>query len=298
MRRVLIVNPMATGVTGPRTAAVTAALAAAGPIETLVTEGPGHATELARSCDDCSAVYVFAGDGGFNEAVNGLQGAIPAGFIPGGATSVLPRALGLPPDPVEAARRVARAERRRRISLGRVTYEGAPDGRRFTFCAGLGLDAELVRAVDARGRRDGKRPRDLAFVAELCSQLWHRRGLIPASLEIDGHGRCALAVVTNCDPYTYAGPLAVRPTPRSRFELGLDLLALPEVRPRDLARLAWWLLAHPVQERSDRAIAVHDADRLAVGCDAPTALQVDGEDMGDVTWASFEAERDALTVLV
>ena len=65
VRRVLIVNPIATGVTGARTAAVTAELAAGGPIETLVTEGPGHAAELARGCADCSAIYVFAGDGGF-----------------------------------------------------------------------------------------------------------------------------------------------------------------------------------------------------------------------------------------
>jgi diacylglycerol kinase family enzyme len=43
---------------------------------------------------------------------------------------------------------------------------------------------------------------------------------------------------------------------------------------------------------------VHDADELRVVCDAPTPLQADGEDLGDVTEATFEAERDALQVLL
>ena len=36
----------------------------------------------------------------------------------------------------------------------------------------------------------------------------------------------------------------------------------------------------------------------SVRCDRPLPLQVDGEDLGDVTEAVFEAERDAVTVLV
>ena len=41
------------------------------------------------------AVYVFAGDGTFNEALNGSRRThVPLGFLPGGGTSVLPRALG------------------------------------------------------------------------------------------------------------------------------------------------------------------------------------------------------------
>jgi hypothetical protein len=35
-----------------------------------------------------------------------------------------------------------------------------------------------------------------------------------------------------------------------------------------------------------------------VACDRPQPLQVDGEDLGDVEHAVFEAEREAVTVLV
>jgi diacylglycerol kinase family enzyme len=43
---------------------------------------------------------------------------------------------------------------------------------------------------------------------------------------------------------------------------------------------------------------VHDADELTVRADRPVPLQVDGEDLGDVEEAQFEAERSALRVLV
>jgi hypothetical protein len=41
----------------------------------------------------------------------------------------------------------------------------------------------------------------------------------------------------------------------------------------------------------------HDLDRIHVACDRPLPLQADGEDLGDVTDAVFEAERSAITVL-
>ena len=138
-----------------RVAEIRAALP--GDIEVRLTERRGHATDIARSAvaGEVDALYVFSGDGGFNEVLNGVDGTIPIGFLPGGNTSVLSRAR-------VAARSTARSSpvgrRTRRISLGRV------NGRRFGFSAGIGFDAELVRGVDALGRRsDGKRPGDLAF---------------------------------------------------------------------------------------------------------------------------------------
>jgi hypothetical protein len=37
---------------------------------------------------------------------------------------------------------------------------------------------------------------------------------------------------------------------------------------------------------------------VIVRCDVPLPLQADGEDLGDVSEAVFEAERDAISVLV
>lgn len=296
----LIVNPQASGVTPEVVAAVEREL---GDVETVLTRGPGHATELAAdACTWVDRIYVLSGDGGFNEAVNGLDGEVEVGFLPGGGTSVLPRVLGLPRDPVEAARALARSSAVRRISLGRVTAPSNSlllgQGRRFTFSAGIGLDAELVRAVDRLGRRpDGRRPGDVEFTRELLRLLAARRGRFRPALTVLGRGRAAFALVANCDPYSYVGRRALRVAPRARFELGLDLVAPKDVRARDLPQLAWWALVRPGQVRSPDVITLHDADAIEVECDGPMPLQLDGEDLGDVTGARFEAERDALSVV-
>jgi diacylglycerol kinase family enzyme len=286
----LIVNPHASRVTPELVAAVEREL---GDVETVVTAGRWHAAELAAAASERSErIYVFSGDGGFNEAVNGLGRDVAVGFIPGGGTSVTPRALGLPRDPVECARVLARSGRTRRISLGRV------GGRRFLFSAGLGLDAELVRRVDRMGRRSGRRPDDAAWAFTLGRILLARRGKLSPALTVLGRGRAAFALVANCDPYTYAGPLPVHVAPDARFELGLDLVAPVSLAPGRLPRAAWSVLVRPTHPRADWVIHVHDANELQVECDAPTPLQVDGEDLGDVTDAHFVAERAVLEVVV
>ena len=295
-RAVLIVNPFASRVTEVSTAAVEAALRRVADVTTIRTERPGHATELAGVLRvDLDAVVVFSGDGGFNEVVNGLRDPVPVGFVPGGGTSVLPRALGLPRDPVEAARVVAHAlasGTQRRISLGRV------NGRRFTFSAGIGLDGELVRRVDRAGRRsDGRRPGDAYFVWTVARLLVERRGRIEPALDIADHGRAAFALVANADPYSFAGPLPLRVAPGARFELGLDLVAPRSVEPGMLPRLLAYAVRGRGQTSARGVIYGHDLDRIEIRCDRPLPLQADGEDLGDVDYAVFEAERNAVTVL-
>jgi diacylglycerol kinase family enzyme len=289
----LIVNPQASGVTPELTLAVERELSARGKVETVLTERPLQAGELAEELGrKLERLYVFSGDGVYNEAVNGLTADIPVGFIPGGSTSVLPRALGLPRDPREAARLLARDATTRRISLGRV------NGRRFTFSAGLGLDADLVRRVDALGRDRGKRAGDVAFARTLLGMFAERRGRFDPQMEVVGVGPVAFALVANGSPYSYVGRVPLRLAPRASFEGGLDLVAPRQLRARTLPQVAWWAFAGRGQDRSAKVLYVHDADELQIVSAAPVPLQVDGEDLGDVTEAHFEAERAALQVLV
>src|SRR4249920_3789080 len=96
---VLVVNPFASSVTAPRVHTVESELGRVGTVRTLLTEHAEHGVELAREATGADALVVYAGDGGFNEVLNGLEDEIPVGFLPGGRTNVLPRALGLPRDP-------------------------------------------------------------------------------------------------------------------------------------------------------------------------------------------------------
>ena len=295
MKVTLIVNPYASAVSEARVRAVEHALARVAATTTLLTERAGHGIELAAAADG-DALVVLSGDGGFNEALNGAPAGLPLGFLPGGGTSVLSRALGLPRDSAAAARQVAEAleaGRTRTISVGRV------NGRRFGFSAGIGLDAELVRRVDELGRReDGRRPGDTAFIRSALRLVAEHHGRFEPELDVRGHGRAAFALVANTDPYTYAGSIPIHVAPVARFELGLDLFAPERVRAATLPRL----LRHIVSGRSSAGprgvVYGHDLDRIEIVCDRPLPLQADGEDLGDVTEAVFEAERSALTVLI
>ena len=295
MEVVLIVNPYASAVSEARVRVVEAELGRVAQVRTLLTERPGHAVELA-AVEDADAVVVFSGDGGFNEVLNGAPAGVPLGFLPGGGANVLSRALGLRRDPAAAARQVGEAlaaGRTRTISVGRV------NGRRFGFSAGIGLDAELVRRVDALGRRDdGKRPGDTAFVATAVRLVAEQRLRFEPALEVQGRGRAAFAFVANTDPYTYAGSIPIRVAPEARFELGLDLVAPKRVRAATVPRLLRYVLTGRGQASSRELLYGHDLDRIEIACDRPLPLQVDGEDLGDVTEAVFEAERSALTVLL
>ena len=288
MARVLIVNPFASGVSERRLAQVREALPE--DVEIVLTRARGEATELAAEWSPrAEAIYVFSGDGTYNEVINGLRADVPVGFVPGGGTSVLPRALGLPRNPVTAAQRIAFGKPRR-ISLGRV------NGRLFAFNAGIGFDAELVRRVDGLGRRDdGRRPGDLAFCATIYRVLRDRGFRYPETLEVEGLGRAAFALVANCSPYTYAGRLGLRFAPDATFEGGLDVVAPSEVKARAIPRLAAQALRG--RPHGEAVLVGHDLDRIVIRCDEPTPAQVDGEDIGDLVEAEIVAVRDALTVL-
>jgi len=295
-RALLIVNPYSTHVTGRSITAVESALREHVEIETSFTQQPGHATELAaaEAADAVDAIVVFSGDGTYNEALNGADGALPVGFLPGGGTSVLPRALGLSRDPAEAARAVGAAlaeGRLRRITLGTV------NGRRFSFSAGIGFDAEAVRRLDRLGRdASGARPGDFTFGRMFARMVFERRGTWDAALEIDGVGRAAFLFVGNCDPYSFAGSVPLHVTPGARFEDGLAYAAPRRVRRRDIARLTAAIMAG--RPYGPNVLTGLDLDRIEVRCDRPLPLQADGEDLGDVEHAVFEAHRDAVAVLV
>ena len=275
----LIVNPFATRVTEERVRALEERLDV---VETLLTERRGHATELAAGAAG-DAVFVFGGDGVVNEVLNGLPAGKPLGIVPGGHTNVLARALGVPPDP-------AAAVHPRRISLGRV------NGRRFAFGAGIGVDSETVRELETHKRgRDGRRAGDLAYARVAARRLL--RGY-EQRLEIEGLGRAALLFVSNDAVYTYAGPVPFRLSPEASFDLGLDVCAPERAGPVASTRYVSRIVAGRGLAGAAGVLAAHDVERVHVTCYLPLALQDDGEDLGDVSEVVFEAERNAVDVLV
>ena len=170
------------------------------------------------------------------------------------------------------------------------------NGRRFAFAAGIGVDSDTVRELETIKRvRDGRRPGNLAYARVIARRLL---GGYEQRLEVDGLGRAALLFVSNAEVFTYAGPRPLRFSPEARFELGLDVVAAERGGALASTRYAARLLAGRGLAGARGILALHDIDRLRVACDEPLPLEADGEDLGDVTEAVFEAERDAVDVLV
>src|SRR3954449_4767485 len=149
-RMLIIVNPYATTVSVRLKNLVVYALQGRYEVTAAETTGRGHATELCReaAAESYDVVVAFGGDGTVNEAANGLAGSsVPLTCLPGGATNVFGKMLGIPGEIVDATEHMLRLAddwRPRRVDLARV------NGRHFTFSAGLGLDASVVKHVDER----------------------------------------------------------------------------------------------------------------------------------------------------
>ncbi|HEY3764966.1 MAG TPA: diacylglycerol kinase family protein [Gaiellales bacterium] len=302
MRVRLIVNAVATGVSTQVLDAVVAVLERVSELEVVITERAGHATELAAAVT-AGAVVSVGGDGTCNEVANGLQPGVLMGVVPAGASSVYARQLGFPTDTVSAAGLLAAA-----IAIGstRSVGLGVADGRRFTFAAGLGLDAEATAIVDQlRHERPGnERPGDLRVLATAVGVLraegfaLHER--MTLSTLSAAPQRCSYIAIANQHPYTFLGPLPVRAAPRADFAHGLDVVFTRELRARDLWRLPVYALIWPRHARhgSRRVGYLHDMHRFTVACDEPTAFQIDGEYVGHVDRVEFSYLANAVEVYV
>jgi diacylglycerol kinase (ATP) len=119
--------------------------------DVVVTEGPGHATELAREAvtKDCGVVVAVGGDGTMNEVAQALVGTPTAlALVPCGSGNGLALHLGLPLG-TKAALQLAAG------GAGRVATidTGTANGRPFFNAMGLGLDAEVSHRFNQLTRR-------------------------------------------------------------------------------------------------------------------------------------------------
>jgi diacylglycerol kinase family enzyme len=312
MRALLIVNPHATATTERRRDLITRALAGSLTLTVAHTERRGHATELAAAArrDGVRLVVVHGGDGTVNEAVNGLLTGSVAGraddtlpsapllaVVPGGSTNVFARALGIDRDPTTATEQLLDGLARGRT---REVSVGLANDRYFTFNAGLGLDAEVVHAVEEL--RDQGRPISnglhirQAVRAFFAADRRHPRLTVIA----DGHelGLVHVALVSNVDPWTYAGRRGVHTNPGLAADRDLGLLALRSLRTVTVLRI----LRQMVSRRGgaiSRTIVREDRVReIVVRAEQPTALQADGDHLGDCTEVRFVSVPAALRVVV
>ncbi|MDQ1349111.1 MAG: hypothetical protein QG573_2489 [Acidobacteriota bacterium] len=238
------------------------------------TSGPDHCREIARRAlaEGLDVFFVLGGDGTLRVAASVLAGSATAiGTLPGGTTNVVAGALGLPEDPVAAARTLLTAEPVS-MDLGQSHGPKGADPEPFLMQLSGGLDAQVMAHVDlATKKLLGKGAVAIAGLRE-----WLRYRFPRFAFEIDGDASRVVEatgfVVANLPQY--AGQFNILPG-ASGFDRKLELLLFHGRRRRDAFGFALALARGRHLERRD--VEVRPFTRLRIASPPSLQLQADGD---------------------
>ena len=309
-RMLLIVNPYATTVSDRLKNLVVYALQGRYEVETVATEAQNHATEIGREVRDhgYDVVVAFGGDGTLNEVANGLAGTdVPVSVLPGGSTNVVCRTLGIPNDVVDATEHLMALVDKwtpRKIDLGTV------DERHFVFSCGVGIDATVVKRVDAHPRLKS-RAGPYYYTWAAISAFYRSYIVNPVRLrvEIDGvqTSEGVTALTQNSDPFTYFASRPVRVCEGVEIDDGtLSVGVLKRATQRDMPTLIPRLFSekrpaarHRQVEHFEgvRAARISSTSETKEGVPRPFPIQVDGDYIGERTHIDLSVVPAALTVV-
>lgn len=309
MRALLIYNPTA-GRGGPRREipeAIAVLQAAGWLIMPAQTEGPGHATQLARrACaEEYDVVLVAGGDGTINQVADGLIAAsregLPLaalGLLPAGTANVLARDLRLPvPGPgltgtLPAAARLLLQSTAEWIDAGRA--RGTEGERTFICWVGVGIDAAITAHVMANPQAK-RRFGALYFAAAALAHLPQIRNAPIYTIQVDNqvwHGKGILAVASNIQHYAVVIDMA----PMASLNDGLlDVVFFRNVDLRNgLGKLRRLAVGRHI---GDPDVGYTLARCVTIDADTPQPVHVDAEPFG-VTPLTVDVVPHALRLLV
>jgi diacylglycerol kinase family enzyme len=305
----IIVNPYATTVSDRLKNLVVYALQARYEVEAVDTEAAEHAIEIGREARNggYDIVVAFGGDGTLNEVANGLAGTdVPVSVLPGGSTNVVCRTLGIPNDVVDATEHLiglADDFNPRKIDLGRC------NGRHFVFACGVGLDATVVKRVEAHPRLKARaRQWYYAWAAVTGFYRDYLRNPVRMELEVgDRRAEGVTVIVQNSDPFTYFADIPIRIVEDVGLDDGtLGLAVLGRAAQRDMPTIAARVLSRRLHTSKHGQIEefeeVTDATVRSISKDEEGQIrglpvQVDGDYIGEYAEMSFSVEPRALTVV-
>ena len=267
-----------------RVGAAVAELARAGPTEVADAEDP---TALERI--DGRVLVVAGGDGSVHAVVGRLRdrdrlAATTIGIVPLGTGNDLARGLGLPLDPVEAARRVAGG------TPTAADLVVADDGEVVVTAAHAGVGAEAARRSARLKRFLGPLAYPAgAALAGATTRGWRLRVEVDGAVVADG--RLLMAGVGNGPTIGGGAPLH----PDARPDDGrLDVVAVGATEPSRRLAFAAALRRGRHLERGDVGYAQGAVVRIS---GEAVRHNVDGEVGAPVTDRTYRVEPGAWTVI-
>jgi diacylglycerol kinase family enzyme len=313
VRGLLVVNPRATTTSARVIDVIVHALSDEVDLDVTVTTHKGHGILLGELAleEHLDVVITLGGDGVVNEVVNGLLSEGPGDHVPllatvpGGSGNVFARTLGLPTDAVEATGMILdrlRDGATRTVGLGRAGQ------RWFVANAGLGIDAEIIAAME-KHRRAGRAATPARYLGTTLNEFFRSTNRKEPALTLtrptddDGHGTerlegVFLAIIQNTSPWTYFGTWPMSPCPEASFDSGLDVFVMRRMRVPTALRAARRLLTSSVGGTAGGGLIVwHDQPAFTLTASRPVELQIDGEGMGAVTEVVFSSHPAALRVV-
>jgi diacylglycerol kinase (ATP) len=233
-------------------------------VEPVPTQAPGDATRLARDrAGKMEVVFAFGGDGTVREVAAGLLGTETAlGIVPGGTVNVLSMSLGLPRDPLGAARLAGRLEAQK-LDVGLIGEMP------FLMMVSAGLDSSVMAGLDTRLKwRIGK----AAYLWQGLQEWWrypyHRFEVIADGVPLEA----SFVAVSNI-PY-YGGAYALAPGARPH-DGKLDLVLFQGHGRRETLGFALDLLRGVHLRRSD--VTVRHVQEVELRSPAGAVAQIDGD---------------------
>ena len=121
--------------------------------ECVLTERPGHATELARNgaLKGFDTIVSCGGDGTLNEVINGVAGSeIRVALIPLGTGSDFGKSIGI--RSIQDALKVLKSGRTEKVDLANVTFDETGTSRTFINILEIGFGAEVMKYVNSHSK--------------------------------------------------------------------------------------------------------------------------------------------------
>ncbi len=309
MRLLLVVNSFASSVTPRNTVAVHECLARHHDVQVVETNRRGHATRFAEDAArrGIDVVVSFGGDGTLNEVATGIATTDTAlAVLPGGSTNVFARTIGIPNDAEAAVELLVAALARRDISPAGL---GRANGRFFTFHAGLGFDAAVVRRVEERAALkryaghplfvlatirtamfdyDRKRPHfDLRF-SDAASNGSASEGVLEGSY---------FSIVMNTNPYTFLGSRPFDLAPDTGLDNALSVVSFTDLSVPHVMRTLVTALRGGGVSPGPWLDVRHGVTSMVAAAERAFPHQLDGDYLGETREVVFDWVPEAVRLV-